>query len=321
MRNSAALKNQSARSYLDHSPIIEMFRPEVHRSSVSPLSELPRINAVVNNDQSLPDDCLPVLSIVVPFFNEKRRMEETLSHIVGLANSAVEVVLVDDGSTDGTTDILREAASCKTNVHFVQLARNSGKGAAVRAGIALTTGLSVVFMDADLATDLDCLQDLLKALEKAEVAIGSRSNVAAELHQLTRARSLMGGVFNKAVRRVTGLEYSDTQCGFKAFRGDVARSLFAVSQVDGFAFDVELLLFAQVAGMRIMEVPVRWTERDGSKVRVGIDPLKMLWDLLKIRRGIMRNSDLINKNLGSSWRRQCDFSTSLLKQPQAVRPV
>jgi len=315
-------KNHSAIPYISQESALDVVvRPVKHHSSKGLLSDVARISASAHADKSLPSDCAPVLSVVVPFFNEKHRLEETLSRIVGLANSAVEVVLVDDGSTDGTSAVLREAASGVTNVRFHQLARNSGKGAAVRAGIALTTGASVAFMDADLATDLACLPHLLEALEKADIAIGSRSAAAAELHQLSRARSFMGGLFNKAVRKVTGLEYADTQCGFKAFRGEVARRLFALNQIDGFAFDVEVLLFAQVAGMRIVEVPVKWTERDGSKVRVGIDPLKMLWDLLQIRWWTVRHSDMIIRDLGSSWHLQPDFSTSLSGQSSAALPA
>lgn len=314
-------ENQSAISYISQESardaVVEL---GIHRSLESPSCDVSRISDSANDVKSLPGDCIPVLSVVVPFFNEKHRLEKTLSRIVGLANSSVEVVLVDDGSTDGTSVVLREAANGVTNVRFHQLERNSGKGAAVRAGIALTTGASVAFMDADLATDLACLPHLLKALEKAEIAIGSRSVAAAELHQLSRARSLMGGLFNHAVRKVTGLGYADTQCGFKAFRGEVARRLFALNQIDGFAFDVEVLLFAQVAGMRIVEVPVKWTERDGSKVRVGIDPLKMLWDLLQIRWWTVRNSDMIVRNLGSSWHLQSDFSTSLSGQSSTALP-
>jgi len=253
-----------------------------------------------NVDQSIPTVGSPTISVVVPFFNEKQRLGQTLPAIIGLANSEVEVVLVDDGSTDGSSEVLREAASKAANVHFHQLERNSGKGAAVRAGVSLTSGSKVVFMDADLATDLTCLPQLVEALERAEVAIGSRSNVAAELHEASRLRSSMGGLFNKATRKVTGLKYSDTQCGFKAFHGNLARQLFALGRIDGFAFDVEILLFAQVAGMHIEEVPVRWTEIKGSKVRFGIDPMKMLWDLFQIRRWVNRNSDVIIKGLSST---------------------
>lgn len=241
----------------------------------------------------------PSLSVVVPFFNEMHRIDQTLSDIIGLAGNGVQVVLVDDGSTDGTTDVLRRACGAD-GIQFVALSSNRGKGAAVRAGVAKTSGTHVVFMDADLATDLNDLPRLRAALDDADIAIGSRSVATAELTEATRVRSWMGGCFNRAVRAATGLDLLDTQCGFKAFRGDAARSLFAQSQVDGFAFDVEILMLARESGMRIVEVPVRWTEVRGSKVRFAVDPLKMLCDLIRIRRRTSSAAGLPTDDLGWS---------------------
>ena len=258
--------------------------------------KVPYPKSFLRGESSFPRET-PNLSIVVPFFNEIHRVGLTLPDIVGLANPSVEVVLVDDGSNDGTVKVLREAAQNTDNVHFHGLARNYGKGAAIRAGIAVTTGLTVMFMDADLDTDLADLPVLLQALESADVAIGSRSSDAAELRETTRIRSSMGNLFNLAVRKVTGLEFPDTQCGFKAFRGEVARHLFSQCQVDGFAFDVEVLVLAEMAGLKIVEVPMNWTQVGGSKVRLGIDPLKMLWDIRRIRRRALRNSGLIRSGL------------------------
>lgn len=225
----------------------------------------------------------PRLSIIVPFFNEMHRLDGSLARIVALAADDVEVILVDDGSTDGTGAALCAAAAAH-RVHLVSLPRNQGKGAAVRAGVTHSSGDRVVFMDADLATDLADLPLLTDALEHAEVAIGSRAVSTAEISHATWARSWMGVAFNHAVRITTRLPLRDTQCGFKAFRGDVARSLFARSKVDGFAFDVEVLLLARSQGLRIAEVPVRWTEVHGSKVRVALDPLRMLLDLAVLGR-------------------------------------
>ncbi len=238
----------------------------------------------------------PALSVVVPFFNEMHRIDQTLSDIVGLAGIDVQVVLVDDGSTDGTTDVLRTASN-SAGIQFLGLSSNRGKGAAVRAGVAKTSGTHVVFMDADLATDLNDLPRLRAALDDADIAIGSRALATAELNEATRVRSWMGDFFNRAVRVATGLDLLDTQCGFKAFRGDVARSLFAQSQVDGFAFDVEILMLARRSGLRIVEVPVRWTEIRGSKVRFAVDPLTMLYDLTRIRRRTTRSAGLVTDDL------------------------
>lgn len=233
------------------------------------------------------------LSVVVPFFNEMHRLHETITEIVGLAVDRDEVILVDDGSTDGTGEALRDAARHLSRVEVIRLPRNLGKGAAVRAGVAQSSGDHVVFMDADLATDLGDLPLVRAALDHAHVAIGSRSMPTTELKNATRVRSVMGEIFNRSVRKVTGLEFRDTQCGFKAFRGDEARSLFAHASVAGFAFDVEVLMLARASGMEIVEVPVRWTQVGGSKVRFAVDPLKMLCDLPHIRRHVPRAAELI----------------------------
>ncbi len=225
------------------------------------------------------------LTVVVPFFNEAHRLGQTLAQIVALAGADVEVILVDDGSNDGTPDSLDIAARATPGVEVVRIPHNRGKGAALRAGVARSTGDHLVFMDADLATDLSDLPLLRRALDDAEVAIGTRATDAAEIHDATWLRTAMGGVFNRAVRISSGLRLRDTQCGFKAFRGDVGRWLFAHSSTDGFAFDVEVLMLANRCGMRIAEVPVRWTEVPGSKVRFA-DPFKMSWDLLRIRRRV-----------------------------------
>ena len=237
------------------------------------------------------------LSVVVPFFNEMHRLNLTIDEVVGLAVDRHEVILVDDGSTDGTGELLQEAAQRFSGVEVIRLPRNRGKGAAVRAGVAQSSGDDVVFMDADLATDLGDLSLVRSALDDAHVAIGSRSMPSAELNGATHVRSFMGDIFNRSVRKATGLEFRDTQCGFKAFRGDEARFLFAHTKVAGFAFDVEVLMLAKASGMRIVEVPVRWTQVSGSKVRFAVDPLKMLCDLPRIRRNVPRAAELITCEL------------------------
>lgn len=230
----------------------------------------------------------PLLSIVVPFFNETHRLASSLPRIVDLAGGRTEVLLVDDGSTDGTGAALVAAAEGRRGVQVVALPTNQGKGAALRAGVARTVGAQVLFMDADLATDLDEIPRLCAALEHADVAIGTRADEAADIREATARRTWMGGMFNRAVRVATGLPIRDTQCGFKAFRGDHARWLFERSTIDGFAIDVEILVLATRSGFDVVEVPVRWTEVRGSKVRLLLDPLAMLRDVVRIRRRVRR---------------------------------
>src|SRR5205807_9013629 len=163
---------------------------------------------------------------------------------------------------------------------LLRLALTSGKGAAVRAGVAHARGRSIVFMDADLATDLRDLPALLDALDTADLAIGSRVIPGATVEGSTSARERMGRQFNRVARLVTGIDVRDTQCGFKAFRAPVAQLLFHLGVVDGFAFDVEILALARRMGYRVAEVPVHWRAIPGSRVDVMRDPARMVRDVL-----------------------------------------
>ena len=220
-------------------------------------------------------------SIVVPVYDEMHRLPAALPQLLELATANTELILVDDGSRDGTGKLL--ASIRQPNVTVLRLPRNRGKGAAVRAGASIARGHSVAFMDADLATDIACLEPLLEALKSAHVAIGSRAHPQSVVHDATRRRSRMGGQFNRLTRHVTGTRYCDTQCGFKAFRAEVAGLLFHLARVNGFAFDVELLCLARTLHMRVAEVPVVWTERPGSKIRLLRDPARMAFDVVATR--------------------------------------
>src|SRR5205807_8748062 len=166
---------------------------------------------------------------------------------------------------------------------LLRLALTSGKGAAVRAGVAHARGRSIVFMDADLATDLRDLPALLDALDTADLAIGSRVIPGATVEGSTSARERMGRQFNRVARLVTGIDVRDTQCGFKAFRAPVAQLLFHLGVVDGFAFDVEILALARRMGYRIAEVPVHWHAVEDSRVDVMRDPVRMVRDVVMTR--------------------------------------
>lgn len=210
----------------------------------------------------------PPLSIVVPAYNEASRLPGTLAELVRrFPDPAIELVVVDDGSTDGTAAIARAALADRPTATVVEFPENRGKGAAVRAGVALTRGDVVLYMDADLATDLGILDAALARLADVDVVVGSRAVPGSTVLDTTRLRAAMGRTFNRMVRVVTRLNVHDSQCGFKAFRGDVARLVFALSRIDGFAFDPEVLLIAHHLGYRIVEVPVTWTAVEGSSVR------------------------------------------------------
>jgi len=211
--------------------------------------------------------------IVLPAYDEERSLPALLERYVALGaelgrrGAEMRVIVVDDGSRDGTADIARRGAPGASPPVVIVLPTNRGKGAAVRAGVAASTGESVLVMDADLATDLSGLDDFVKLLVDYDVVVGSRAVAGATVRNTTWSRTLMGRTFNRMVRVLTRLEVHDSQCGFKAFRGDAARLVFSLSRVDGFAFDPEVLMIARALGLRIVEVPVEWTAVDGSSVR------------------------------------------------------
>lgn len=232
---------------------------------------------------------LPTVSIVVPAYDEERRIAPTLDRITAFMENAgdpYEVIVVDDGSRDRTRDIVTDYASAHPSTRLLAMPRNSGKGAAVRAGVLASSGREVLFSDADLSTPITELTRLRAALDAgADLAIGSRAAPGDVERQQPWLRRVQGRAFHLIVRAMgfrAVTEIEDTQCGFKLFRGAVARVLFRELSLSGFAFDVELLELAYQR-FRIAEIPVAWTHADGSKVRPGIDALKMVGDLLRVR--------------------------------------
>lgn len=191
----------------------------------------------------------------------------------------IEVVVVDDGSTDGTAAIA-QAHGCRT----VVLPRNRGKGAAVRAGMLEAEGALRLMTDADLPTPLEELGALEAALgEGHAAAIGlRRSLMPATLRN--RARAAVGGAFAHAVHRAGLTELTDTQCGFKLFRAEAAEAVFSRSIIDGFAFDVEVLVILRRLGLSVRGLPVSWVNSIDTRVDLLRDPIPMLIDLARIRR-------------------------------------
>ena len=232
----------------------------------------------------------PALSVIVPAFNEATRIGPSLGRIVSYLDrlgDPYEVIVVDDGSRDRTRDVVGEVGRDAPRVRLLPLERNQGKGAAVRAGVLASSGREVLFSDADLSTPIEELVRLRRALaDGADVAIGSRAVPTDEVVRTQPVlRRLQGRAFHLLVRAL-GFEVltrlRDTQCGFKLFRGDVARALFARLTLTGFAFDVELLALAHPQ-FRIDEVAVAWHHAEGSKVRPGIDAAMMLLNLAQLR--------------------------------------
>jgi dolichyl-phosphate beta-glucosyltransferase len=232
-------------------------------------------------------------SIVVPAFNEVDRLPSYLEEIVGFFDGRgepYEVVVVDDGSTDGTIAAVRALAARHPAVRLLPLGRNRGKGAAVRAGMLSATGALRLFTDADGATPITELKRLEPALAGgADVVIGSRvlADPAVAVHAQAH-RVAAGRLFNWLVARLGLRGVADSQCGFKLFTAAAAGRLFRALETEGFAFDVELLLRAQAAGVRVVEVAVNWADQPGSKVGVLRTGPAMLAQIVRARWRVAR---------------------------------
>jgi dolichyl-phosphate beta-glucosyltransferase len=213
------------------------------------------------------------ISIVVPAYNEQARLPATIRRILNYLSRSEwvfhEIVIVDDGSTDGTLEIASAFARQHSNVRVLQNPGNRGKGYSVRHGMMEARGEWRLFSDADLSTPIEEIEKLRSAMERdgSDVAIGSRAldRSLIGVHQ-PGMRESAGRVFNAVMRTVVGLPIADTQCGFKLFRGAASREIFSRQTQERFGFDVEILFIAKKHGFRISEVPVRWNHVEGSKV-------------------------------------------------------
>lgn len=225
------------------------------------------------------------LSVVIPCFNEEERLGATLERIVGYLDQregAYEVLVVDDGSRDGTVSVAERL--CYERVRILRHGENRGKGAAVRTGVLASVGEWVLITDADLSTPIEDLERLQGRSSTADIVLGSRAVSESRIvrHQ-PLYRELMGKTFNAIIRGIGLVGLHDTQCGFKLFRGAIAREIFARSRVDHFAFDVEVLWLAQKAGYRVVEEGVTWENSPDSRVSPLGDAWRMLLDVLALR--------------------------------------
>ncbi|HWL51921.1 MAG TPA: dolichyl-phosphate beta-glucosyltransferase [Chthoniobacteraceae bacterium] len=238
---------------------------------------------------------IPQLSIVVPAYNEERRLPDTLKALTGALEKwpfSCEVLIVVEKSRDATLEIARRAAGGDARFRVIAPGIQRGKGHAVRLGMLEARGEIDLFMDADLSVPLDEVPRLLAVFEQhpgAGVVIGSRKHAGSEiLKRQSWMRQRMGESFNWLLRVMADISFRDTQCGFKAFRREAAQAVFSRQTIDGFAFDVELLLLADRLGFEVIEVPVRWINSGDSRVRIVRDSLTMLRDAIKVRRMVDR---------------------------------
>jgi glycosyltransferase involved in cell wall biosynthesis len=235
------------------------------------------------------------LTVILPCYNEAERLPGTLQALLAHLSAApgeVEVLVVDDGSTDATVNVAEAVAAADRRVRVLSYRPNRGKGFAVRTGMLAAQGELVVFTDADGSYSPSDLDRIVAALDQAPVAIGTRAGDASG----PVARRVASRVFNLTIRGALGLPFGDTQSGLKGFRRAAAQQIFRQARVDGFAFDVEVLWLARQLRLEVAEVHVQALERQGSKVQMVADALEMLDEVWTVRRARTNRAD---GNLGS----------------------
>ena len=235
----------------------------------------------------------PQVSIVIPAYNEAKRLGRTLEHVLSCVAERgwdAEVLVVDDGSSDGTVDVVQGWQADHPELFLIENPGNRGKGYSVRNGLLQASGNIVMFTDADLSAPIEEAERLFEAIEAgADVAIGSRwlDREKQTKHQ-PLYRRFFGRCYNALTRSVMGLPYKDTQCGFKAFRREAAQSIFRLQTIERWGFDPEILFIAQKLRFHIVEVPVTWGHDERSRISYLRDGTQMLHEMIEIRSNSLR---------------------------------
>jgi len=230
----------------------------------------------------------PNYSIVIPAFNESARIPATLKEVVSCVRENgwnAEVIVVNDGSTDSTAQVVLDFARTAPEVRLVENPGNRGKGYSVRSGMLQALGDVVMFTDADLSAPMDEAERLFAAIAAgADIAIGSRwLEKGRQTHRQPLYRQFFGRCFNAVTRGVMGLHFADTQCGFKAFTRAAAQTVFQLQTIERWGFDPEILFIALKCGYRVVEVPVSWAHDERTRMSYLKDGIKMLEEIATIR--------------------------------------
>ena len=236
------------------------------------------------------------LSVIIPAYNEEHRLPKTLREIdkyLSEQDYSYEIIVVSDGSTDRTPDIVREMMEKNKHLKLIEFKKRLGKGGGVREGMLAAQGKFRVFTDADNSTSIDQVEKMWPWFEKGfDIVIGSRDIKGAVLDppQPWMRKVLLGGGFKLYRKIILGLwEIQDTQCGFKGFSDKAAEAIFPKCKIKGFAFDPEALIIAKKMGYKIKEIPVHWVNDPESKVKFK-NIIKMARDLLKIRWNLIKRA-------------------------------
>ncbi|MGA7906138.1 MAG: dolichyl-phosphate beta-glucosyltransferase [Candidatus Sulfotelmatobacter sp.] len=227
-------------------------------------------------------------SIVIPAYNEGARLRATLEKVLAYIDQGkldAEVLVVNDGSSDNTAAIVRDVAARRLQLRLVENPGNRGKGYSVRNGILSAHGQTVLFSDADLSSPIEEMPKLLEALQSgADIAIGSRwLRTELQTQRQPFHRQLFGRVFNLLLRITLGLQFADTQCGFKAFTRQAAHKIFPLQRIERWGFDPEVLFLARKFAFRVKEVPVSWGHSGGTRIHPLTDGSRMFLEMLRIR--------------------------------------
>lgn len=262
-------------------------------------------------------------TLIIPAFNEAGRLSKSLPALRAHCEhrTEIDVIIVDDGSTDGTTAAARRVTAGWEAVTVLRLPWNQGKGGALKAGVAAATGERLVLMDADLSGDLADLDSLIEGLDAADIVVGSRMAAGSRAVYISSRRRTMSRMFNLVACSMTGLTASDTQCGYKALRAPVAKLLFHLTETAGFAIDVELLVLAELLGYSVSERAVGWQEVAGSRVRPLRDTRRMLVDVTRARRSAQRATRRWGRDMLAAHRDGTTPPVDLVLTPVSVAPL
>jgi|SRR4051812_30349202 dolichyl-phosphate beta-glucosyltransferase len=227
-------------------------------------------------------------SIIIPAYNESERLPATLEKVMAhIAEHKwdAEVLVVNDGSRDNTAGLTREFGQRFQQIRLLENPGNRGKGYSVRHGMAEGAGDVLLLTDADLSAPIYEAGKLFTAIEQgADVAIGSRwLSAQLQIRRQPVYRQITGRIFNLLLRTILRLPQKDTQCGFKAYTREAAKSIFPRQKVERWGFDAENLFLARKLGFTIAEIPVEWANDERSKIHPIRDGFSIVWDMVRVR--------------------------------------
>lgn len=235
-----------------------------------------------------------MISLIIPFYNCEYTAEKTILTVKDFISEycePVEFIAVNDGSTDSTHDILKRFAG--GSVRLVSYEKNKGKGGAIKEGVFAASGEKIIFTDADLAYGLSPVEAFSKALDTADIAVGTRRSDREILKSYGFIRNLSSNIFSMICELYLGIGIDDTQCGIKGYRAEAAKKLFSALTINGFGFDLEILTEARLHNMKIAQIPVKLLNNEkNSNVSIIADGLEMLKELGYIRKKIKKERNM-----------------------------